>query len=150
MGKFFTKIIINKSCPWYKRLWIKTKVYSNQAWKAVLLVFDLLIFYPMQIEWKHHYRWERVVFHPTKDQCRRLNLEDREYPGCVAYILYDGKYAVYAATCCDLKSYNQETLDDIAELFFKNMNGYIERHKTFLLCSYYDRWRYRAKTFLDW
>lgn len=98
---------------------------------------DYLIL-PLKIEWKHHYRRERVQLYPSVSFCNQLQelgadiKQDIVYPNYFDLVLYDGDEVVLLYGCRDFKD-DKEMINSTNDEFLERMDEYIERHKYFSL-----------------
>lgn len=98
---------------------------------------DYLIL-PLKIEWKHHYRRERVQLYPSVSFCNQLQelgvdiKHDIVYPNYFDLVLYDGDEVVLLYGCRDFKD-DKEMINSTNDEFLERMDEYIERHKYFSL-----------------
>lgn len=139
-GSFLTKVKIT------------VNYYIEHAFLLFLAIIDWLIFSRLQLEWKHEYRWESHTYTPSKEEAEELEIEVKEYPCTVEFVLYDHNKPVYQAACFnsgDPTPENLKMVDDTKERFFQGADRYMDAHRTFSIYESYVTATNRPKTFVD-
>ena len=110
----------------------------------ICLFIDKLIFFRVNIPWKHNYRREKVQLYPSEELCEMIReaggdiRHDVAYPGYYDWVLYDGDIICSKMGCIDFEG-DTDLMDSTDTDFLKNVDKYYEAYKYFSLTLWLDR-----------